>query len=304
MKKYLILAAFLVLVFASVFSVFGLTVTSPTGGWQNSKAIEFKLTAESESNFHYIADISSNKPWILLCKDTKECVKRVNSAPIKEGVNMISIKAVNSTGSTINQSIEVKIDSTKPVISEVSPKSGFATGNFTAKIIEENLNKTTARLKYKTAIGKIQDASTTCDGPENKKQNCSAYIDLDAYDGKEIVYWFEATDMAGNKAVSKKTSLKVDITKPVIKYSNFSSTRFSDKYDIATFILDIDEANFKNVSYQDNGSKWIVLCNSLKNGRCVAKAKFAKGEHDLIVRVSDKAGNTFDDTLSEYTFTI
>ena len=56
-------------------------------------------------------------------------------------------------------------------------------------------------------------------------------------------------------------------------------------------ILNEDKNSFNKVEYMDNG-RWSSLCNSLKNNNCYKKISFRTGNHNIVVRSTDEAGNS------------
>jgi hypothetical protein len=98
-----------------------------------------------------------------------------------------------------------------------------------------------------------------------------------------------------------KQKVKVDTTPPEV-LSSFSINPMEKKVE---FIFDIQELNFKEITYQDktNFDGFRTLCSSLINGRCRAVRPFANGQHFLDIIVTDKAGNSAA-IVSDYPFEI
>jgi|SRR3989344_9660923 len=131
--------------------------------------------------------------------------------------------------------------------------------------------------------------------PSGKNQKCSFDIDLSDFDGQEIYYWFEITDIAGNLAESKETKIKVDTKYPIVNSLNYNISKKN-----VLFTFNISEKNFDEINYvylNDTNQKENVLCSSLKNGICKIKKSFKIGEHNLKIRIFDKAGNMMEREL-------
>jgi hypothetical protein len=125
-----------------------------------------------------------------------------------------------------------------------------------------------------------------------------ASVDLNDYNGKDISYVFNITDIAGNKGSSRLTKVKVDLTPPVVNNDNIFNRTGSS----VIFKLNITESNMDRVYYTDNGENEKILCSSLSRGMCNKKLSFRIGNHSIQLFVRDKAGNQV--TLGPYAFTI
>lgn len=214
------------------------------------------------------------------------CNSYKKSTTFKEGFNDITIRAVK--GFKIQQSrITFLIDSKKPLITKTLPLTNkYASGAFTIFYDEANVKE--IKLKYGNSLNGMKEAVLeNCNS--GKKQNCSIDVSLKAYDNQQILYWFEITDIANNLMISRQTKIYVDETLPAI---TFFSSNLVKGY--MNFNMTIVESNFYKVEYRDNSDlkqMWKTICSSLKNRNCFKKIYFRTGEHDLDIRVSDKAGN-------------
>ena len=281
-----------------------------SGGCQSTSAGEIKnLTLTTKWPFanggsytkqNFYVDVETNQIASITFIDNvagtqrslcPNCKSYRKSTTFKEGFNDITIRAVLGN-QILEKRITFFIDNKKPVISKMLPlPNKYASGKFTVFYHEANLKE--IKLKYGNSLtGMNETVLQGCNSGRN--QNCSVNIDLKRYDNQQIVYWFEIKDIVNNLAIGKQVKINVDETDPKI---NSFSYPLGKGY--IGFNMTISEKNFYRVEYWDNSElipRWKVVCSSLRNGNCFKKLYFKKGEHDLDIRVSDKAGNyAFDE---------
>lgn len=259
------------------------SITSPLNNSVfNSKTILLGITADRVVSFSYRDINSSTNVWSGLCP---KCSVFTNKRSFKEGLNMLQIRAVDANGKTSIKDLMFFIDSTKPNIQSTLPSSGFANGKFTVIYSEANLVK--VNLTYgNTAKGfRNLDLSGCASG---QKVNCTANVNLSDYNGQQITYSFGLLDKGGNKVSSRAVKLIVDSAPPKINSFSYNVSARKVKFDI-----NITEANFAGVKYVDLNDRPFskVLCFSLSKGMCSQALTFSNGDHNLIVTISDKAGN-------------
>lgn len=306
MKRGLVAIVFLMLLFGVGFvRAIELTINdaSPEENY-NSRFLTVGLAnGDEKSDFFYLKEES----WILLYKNNLTCTKKLT---FSEGENSLTVKAVNRDGKVDNETISFFVDSKKPRILSTSPRSGsFFNGNeFSVKYTEENLG--TVTLFYGSNIDEINHepetlVKTDSDCESGKNKVCDfTNVNLSAYDGQTIWYWFDITDIVGNSEVSKKQKVKVDTTAPVVLSHSIvpNGKRVS-------FVFDIQELNFKEIDVMDKADfkGFNLLCSSLRNGRCSITNPFASGKHWLDFVITDKAGNSYEldkDNCNDCEFTI
>ena len=265
-------------------------IASPEDGEvYNSREILLNFSLDKESDVSYKDDNEDGESWRRICSD---CWDYEKEKLFKEGENNLTFKAIGFSGniSYINRSFFV--DSKKPKIKKTEPKSGFGEGNFYVEIQEANPNSLV--LHYGDANPGMRTANVDLESCEDIKGNsekkaCNVFVPLIDYDGKEIEYWFNLTDIAGNYDESRHYELEVDTTFPVINSLDYTIDRL-----YVTFNINITEGNFDGVSYidwSDTKPKWKTLCSRLKDDMCIRKKSFRKGLHNIDFQVTDKAGN-------------
>lgn len=264
-----------------------LTINSPQNNFvYNSRKVLFDISVNENSEIFFYDNVYGNK-WIRICAD---CTSSATQRSLKEGFNNITIKAVDDFGNSAKKTFAFIIDSSKPRITKTEPRKGFANGDFEVKFKEEN--PVSLYLIYGNNLDGYKNSAvniaTDC-VEEKGAYACIKNIPLFLYDGQDIEYWFNLTDIAGSYAESTHALLQVDITPPLINRLDYN---VSGKK--VLFNISVTEQNFDLIEYYDNSEskpRLKVLCSSLKNGECVKKKSFSSGYHALDIQVLDKAGN-------------
>ncbi|MDO8460801.1 MAG: hypothetical protein Q7S74_06865 [Nanoarchaeota archaeon] len=280
-----------------------LTVINPTEGIAyNTTLINVQLNTNSSSIFYY-ADMNSSGNWIKICpKKDLNCMKKIS---MREGNNFVAFKAVdgNNADSDIKL-VNFSVDSRKPVIKKLYPPINSITNGslFSVSYNKNNFSNGKRNLKLvNLSYGLIDNlnASLRYDCPAGMNQHCDFNnVSLSELDGQYIWYWFTVSDGAST-VQSAKTKVKVDITPPVISVQDpIVSGR------TAKLIFDVIEDNFDKITYQDSNTcgqakmSINLLCTRLNVKRCVVIRSFCPGTHELNIMVSDKAGNSVNQTTS------
>lgn len=245
------------------------------------------LISETADVYYKFQDSTS---WKSVCKSTTHCLKKIR---FREGLNEITIKAVDNSGNSENTDLSFFTDSKDPKIKKAEPKRGFANGDFYVEFQEENPVELT--LFYGNS-SKVVDISNECEAStnSNKKYYCNTNVDLSSYSGQEIEYWWALEDIAGNIDEYKKQSIKIDTTFPMLNNPlEFFHYENGTKY--TYFHLNISEDNFDEVVYSYLDSKGKVkekrICSRLKDNLCEKRFSFKRGNQDITVIIRDEAGN-------------
>ena len=259
----------------------------------SEKSILLHFTLDERADVSYIDLI---KPKARPKKICGKCSSYERKRSFEEGLNNLMFIAADVVGNTAYQNISFFIDSRAPRINKVLPKRGFASGMFEVQFTEANpesleLNYGNQETGFLTQSVDIENSCSL----EKGKYNCETSVDLSPYDGEEIEYHFDLTDIAGSSDSSKPVTLKVDATSPIINSLNYE---FNDRR--VNFLIDITEENFDKIEYIDNSdprARWRILCSRLKEGICEKSITLQEGNHDLDVKVSDEAGNSVNQNL-------
>lgn len=251
----------------------------------NTRSIPISILTNKIVNLYWIDNTKSNARWNTFCSN---CNSYASVMSFSEGLNNITLLAVDLFGKNATVTRTFLIDSTKPQINMVSPSGGFASGLFNISFTEKN--PVSLKLFYGLSLStqsKSLDLSTCT--INNGKYYCSTIVDLSQYDGKTINYWFDLKDIANSDVTSRPISLQVDTTAPLI-----NSLTYTLKGRTANLQLNVTEKNFASASYSDSINPKMVstFCSSLNKGICTKSLYLNPGTHILTLFVKDKAGNS------------
>lgn len=273
-----------------------MTINSPVNNnIYNNRRVIFDIRTNEESSIYYIDNINGRGVYSRLATLTNIFNKGIS---FKNGLNNITIKAIDKNGNSAETTKVFYVDSQGPKITKTEPKKGFATGEFFAWFTEENPVSLTLdygnQLKgRRTANVNLNDCSR-----DNGKYYCTINVNLNEYNSQNIDYFFKLSDIAGSIFNSKPVYLKVDTASPIINNPNSMFT-INGKY--ANFKINVTEPNLMEVSYYDNFDArplWKKLCTSLRNGLCEKKTSMKPGEHIVDIKAIDNAGNSIIKRIS------
>ncbi len=262
-----------------------LTINNPIqDAIYNKRAVLLDLEVDEEATLTYMDNNDNRAYWKNICR---ECLSYNNSRSFKEGLNNITIKAEDVVGNTAYYNVGFFVDSKKPIIKKTEPRNNaYVNSIFTVTYYEDNPE--TVMLTYGNNItGYIDVELSGCLG--GKRESCSVDVNLEDYDGEEVEYWFNITDIAGNSVKSRIGKVKVDISNPVLNYFNYT---ISGRY--VEFLFNVTEINFDSIEHIDNSASrpiWRVLCSRLSDGICKKRKLFSSGLHNLDIQITDEAGN-------------
>lgn len=243
-----------------------------------------KVRFEVESNFKLdkMVYIENNREK-LLCRG---CQNYSGSKTFRDGEHEIIFKMIDFENVVYEEKIDFFVDSKKPRIYSSEPRRGFANGSFRVIFREDNPIELILNYGGRESLVDLED----CNEKTGKKY-CEVKVDLNEFDGEEIVYWFELKDIVGSVVMSKKQKVGVDLSEPVIW-----SLEYSIKGRGVEFEIKIDEKNFDKIIYFENG-RGKVLCSRLIGGVCKSRETFGYGHHNLRIKVLDEAGNYVEEEI-------
>lgn len=278
------------------------TVRSPVnGGIYNTKSLLFNLTAnENNVKIYYFDHNSGRSIWSTVCTG---CNGYGRNIYFKSGQNNLTIRVGDQSNNYAYFNLSFLVDDKAPKIISVAPASGFATETFDTIVEEDYLTSLT--LNYGNGIMGYKSTSVnipSCSKSGNR-YSCSAQVSLSSYNGQTILYWFTATDIAGTSTSSTNKTLSVDTMSPVIDSFMYWKDAVNGKY--VYFAMNITEPNLFKVEISDSGSNAVTLCSTLSNGvSCNKKVTFTDGDHDVYIKVTDKAGHLIGRSESFWTDSI
>ena len=259
---------------------FDLNVISPVNKTRESpygdKQIRFSIsTTNRVSKIEYI---NNNAGWKNLCTRCNSTSKKVS---FSDGQHNVTIRAIDACGNQKNETHAFFVDSKEPKIIEIKPKNNeIVNGSlFYIKYSEDNVKSVS--LYYGS-----QQQSLTCTSGNNKV--CNTNVSLVNYDGQYINYWFVVSDYLRNVS-SKVNRIKVDTSAPIINITSpANSANYTKK---VLFKINLNEK--AKLKYYDNSvlsPRWTSLCSDCST---YSQTKsFSKGNHNIIIRATDKAGNS------------
>ena len=249
----------------------------------DSRQVLVSLSMSSEVKAFKLSKNGGDR-FTTLCRN---CDSYSRKKPFSEGFNEVVIRA-EFDGGSVDERLNITIDSKDPRILRTKPTKGFASGIFNVDFREDNPEELV--IFYGNSIrNKTLDIENDCD-MGRRGYECETEVNLTDFDGGEIEYWFELTDIVGNKDESRARKLDVDVSPPVVN-------KFTYKEDFRgriEFFFNITETNFDEINYIDwneNKPKERKLCSRLKDGICEKTKRFRDGDHNLTINILDDAGN-------------
>ncbi|GBE20053.1 MAG TPA: hypothetical protein ENG87_04070 [Candidatus Pacearchaeota archaeon] len=277
------------------------TLNTPTeGSIYTSRSVLVDFSLDETADVYYTDLIDGRGRWTRICNDCSPGDPAYSKKrSFDEGLNQIQFKAIDVVGNEVLSDVSFFVDSKKPKIYKTLPRKGFADGNFEVQFKEANHD--TLTMYYGNTQTGIRNYNVNIDSEcyEKKgKHYCeNIFADLDDYDGQEIEFWFNLTDMADNSDDSKHYNLDVDTTFPVLNNPSSFWTQGEGKYaKYIYFNLNITELNFDEAVYTYFDSRGKLrerrLCSRLKDGICEKRKSFRRGNHSINVQIIDEAGNS------------
>ena len=277
-----------------------LAINSPLNGTIfNSRTILLNLDVNEKSDIYYTDLDTGRGRWTPVCND---CFDYDRTRSFKEGLNNLQFKARDVVGNTAFVNVSFFIDSSKPRILKTLPKNDFGSGDFMIQFKEKN--PTNLLITYGDTNPGFNvhqlDIGNECQLDNNNgKYTCNTNIDLSAYDGKEIVYWANLTDVANTTVNSKKpTKVMVDTTFPVINDLNYTLVKRNFNLKLNITEQNFDETVFSYTDPSNGKLREGKVCSRLKNGICERKMSLKIGHYDMSVQVLDEAGNSVGQVVS------
>jgi hypothetical protein len=271
---------------------FNLAVFQPANPLYETTRVPYNISVSRVAKeLQYRDNNDKNPQFKRLCSSCSSfgyTTKKLQSAD--EGLNNVTFRALGSLGETEEKTVTFTVDSKLPKITKTSPDKGFFTGIFTVEFIEQNPIGIQLSIANQTFTKSYSLNLSGCHKTTDGKKACSIGADLPQFEGQEISYQFNLTDILGNTALSKKVKLQVDTTPPAVTFFG---------YDIqgkkVLFSIGVNDTNFKDISYIDNKERvprLRTICTRLNSeGKCEKTLMFNKGLHDLDIFTFDKAGN-------------
>ena len=275
-------------------SAFTMVVYSPKNIIYDSRRVLFNIsTTDDVEKMEYINWNDKKPRWRILCRYCDEYgLLKKKTQTLNEGKNNITIRASDEFNQIKEENISLFIDSIKPKISKTDPKrnSVINGSEFYIKYTEGNLKNITL----------FWNPSQELNCSSGKNQECRTFVNLTAFNGNWIEYYFEVSDSI-NIVQSKTTRVLVDTISPELTI-NMPKNLVSETYDRKVpFNITVSEDVL--LEYIDNSvanPRWRRLTsNSNEYGSTRKKTlPFKRGNHNILIRAIDKAGNSDIEAIS------
>lgn len=268
-----------------------LTVNSPISNTiYGKRSVSFNVTVSERAKIEYIDNKQSQNGYKMLCTGCSGFTRQLN---FNEGSNDINIRATDGAGNKDEKRINFMVDSKAPQISKTEPVSGkYGNGNFKVYYDEENVK--IISLNYRQSLSSQVTTLGKNDCESGVKKNCS--FSATVPDG-DLYYSFEVEDISGKKAVSRQTKITIDNTNPIITLNSSLTTNAPNTY-LRRLPLSLSVSEKADLDYKDlNGNnRFSSLCRNCNSYN--RNVNFAAGAHNIIIRATDKAGNTDEKNLA------
>ncbi len=264
-----------------------LAVYSPLGGISGIRQVLFNITVKNPSRIEY-SDNSGR--WMVLCTTCTKISKKVS---FSEGYHEVVLRATDIYSNQDEKNLNFSIDSKKPRISSIKPRSNeYVNGDseFVIKYSEDNLKSV---VLYYGNSSDVHAQSLSCDS--GNSEECSGKVNLTDFDGQTILYWFEVSDYV-TSTLSRQVKVRVDTTVPILNVISPSFDENGTEMNYQRNVLFNFSMSEKSIiEYMDIDAhypSWTKICIDCSNYN--GFKRFSLGVHDLTIRASDRAGN-FDE---------
>jgi hypothetical protein len=267
---------------------FTLTLTSPQNISYNYTKIP--ITASSSLVVDSVEYSLDGGSFRSLCTN---CNYYNKSKTFPEESHNLVVRAILGSES-VSKSASFFIDSKKPRIIRTLPKDGdilFSNStNKTRFYIKYTENNLTSIILYLT--GHPLQPLTGCPSGINKE--CTIDLDLSSDEGNSLDYYFEVKDSV-NTVISDVNTIKIDNTVPIVTIVS----PIDKIYDEGGIYLTVNVNEIvEKLGYYIDGSTFRRLCDDC-NSYNVRKI-FSYGNHTLLVKATDYAGNIGYDSIIFY----
>jgi len=258
-----------------------LVVISPENSVYDTRRVRITATTNEKVTMEYS---DNGRKFKRLCRN---CGPYNRTKTFKDGTHTLLIKATDKAGNVAITVLNFEVDSKKPSISRIEPRNkAYTNGSFSIRYTEENVKGVSL---FYSASPENEAIIFGC--PSGRYVYCYADVDLSAYDGQQIQYYFVVRDNF-NTIASKTYTVNVDTTIPILDL--ISPLDGTDQNRRVRLTAEMSEKVM--LEYSDNEGRFKKLCS-----RCDFYNRtryFRTGSHELVVRASDKAGNVAEQSVS------
>ena len=268
-----------------------MSVYQPMNLSYNTRRIPFNITLSRKADLMFINDDDKTPKLKNLCKNCNSYgLDRRKFQTLNDGWNNLTIIATDKFANVVEEKFLIYIDSKPPKISTITPKKKSVTNgsDFSIKYSEENPVNITMFFNPNISF-------ENC--PYGQNVQCSKNIDLSAFDGQEIEFYFELSDGV-NKVITKNINAFVDTVSPNISINSPVNISYNNTK-IPFNISSSESVRIEYYDANDPGPKWKSLCSRCSSyGFDREKIKRLKlGSHDITFKTTDEAGNTDEESI-------
>jgi hypothetical protein len=275
-----------------------LTVTSPQEGnaYSSRRVLTDLSTTLIADKIEYSTD---GIRFRTLCFN---CGSYYREVTFSEGSNSVTFRATLGS-ETDSETRNFFVDSKKPKILKTLPDNGATVkGNvpFYIKYTEANLEEIILHWKLSPSGTDHPVECTPIFSGTNKE--CVVTVDLSDHDGQKIDYYFEVKDPA-NTVTSEVKTITIDVTPPVVTITSPEPIFYGERR--VPVNVEVDEnldGKVAKLEYSIDGGRFSNLCINC-DGYSGEKS-FSDGEHTLVVKATDYAGNSDPGSTDSVTFTV
>jgi hypothetical protein len=262
-----------------------MTINQPLGIIYNSTKVMLNISLSQEAftllyTDKWTSSSGSSTKNVALCRNCSSSGKdKKKYITLGEGHHSLTFTAKMPSGNTITKEVNLVVDSKKPVISSMLPGDGkLCNGTFKVKYNEENLLN--MRLYYANNFSQRYDCTPSKNG------YCIFNVDLTNLNGRQIRYFFDATDYFSTFNYKQNFTCTVDSQAP-----EFLLAKITPNSKYAFFNVTLSEKLFRLI-LEENG-KQIRLCSNCDSYgySSVRKRVYSPGQHNISLIAIDYAGN-------------
>lgn len=248
----------------------------------------FNITEINFDEVNYI-DSSEDRPREkTLCSRLDEgiCEKRLS---LSDGQHEIEFEILDGAGNMVMRNASVFVDSKSPKITKTEPRRGFSNGLFMVEFKEANPVSLFLNYGNESEVRNAEGDLGSC-FEDRSRTKCNITVDLSDFEGQEISYTFNLTDIVGNFDESRERSVEVDTISPVVNSFNYSIDRRRVEFSFNVTELNFDEINY--IDAFDSRMRVKRICTRLRDEQCDKRVSFRSGDHSLDIFAFDDAGNS------------
>ncbi len=261
----------------------GITIMSPQNMTYNNSKVFVQLNLSKQVKYIKVA-YDNSATYQIVCNFN--CTQYKRNQTFAQGVHKIKIQVVDYAGRIYNSTAEFNVDSMPPQIVRTLPlpnslNNGYP--NFTVVYNERNLRKVVLSIINTNNSNEVKYELNCTSGFQKK---CSTKINLSAYHGLTLQYYFNISDVNAS-AYSQKYYFTVDSQGPQINI--FEPAENSTKTGMFYINATLEEKAKRLNATLDSGNAFPLCYNCIKVRRSF---NIPKGNHTLTLTAEDLAGNT------------